>query len=222
MILRYTSSRSNIWLLTLLLLLCPHATVADHLPDPQAREFQETTVQTGDRCLICDAPLTEDDLVLQYKGRRVPLTKGYRDEFISHPEKYFWKLQSKGALFTEHESSADYTLLYVVIGILCVIVNASITTSLAMTRSGSAQFWFTLGLLLPVVSILYVLSQNTSSTTPGIAQGATTYAPAICEHCNAAVHPNAAFCSACNMERNPLQPSESVTVLQILSPGKES
>ena len=67
----------------------------------QQAYYDTVAAKSGERCTVCGGRLTESDVALIVKGRRVPLDRMDMNEFMRHQGKYFAKLQPKGALFQE-------------------------------------------------------------------------------------------------------------------------
>ena len=105
--------RWNLALLVCLSLFVSLGSVAFATPQlkEEIRQAERLPVQKGERCIICGAPLSEDDVVLLVRGRRIPLVKGLEEDFLENAEKYFHELQPKGALFSESldNSHGDWT-----------------------------------------------------------------------------------------------------------------
>ncbi|RME00563.1 MAG: hypothetical protein D6814_03265, partial [Calditrichaeota bacterium] len=125
------------------------------------KQWPTTTSKKGDRCIVCDTPLTDSSIVILYKGRRVPLlNKAMLDQFLQNPEAYFSKLQPTGALFHEDAiSTGGMKWGWFVLGlyILSALVIAAVTSNLAIRKGYSATHWYFAGLFLHVVGLLLVM-----------------------------------------------------------------
>ena len=74
-------------------------------------QYQSVPARPGELCTVCGTPLTEDDVALIVKGRRVPLNKAMVNAFLQNQEKYFTKMQPRGALFQEELDAPAGTAL---------------------------------------------------------------------------------------------------------------
>ena len=65
------------------------------------KNYPKIPIKEGDRCFVCNTPLTESGVAFLYRGRRVAVGTFHVRTFFNNPLKYFSRLQPRGALFQE-------------------------------------------------------------------------------------------------------------------------
>ncbi len=171
-------------------------------------------VHPGDHCTVSGKPLDpKKDICLLISGRRVPLKKEALKIFLENPEKYFARVQPKGALFTEEmKTSGQLALgwfflgLYVMLG----LIFAALTAHTAVTKGISPTPWFFAGLLANAFGYLILLTKKSkggAGIPKGLRKVPTTMQPIICSECGNENHPSAKRCLGCG--RPLLSQSES-------------
>lgn len=148
------------------------------------REFQTAAtvpVQDGDRCIVCGAKLSDQDVVFMVRGRRVPVAKSLVDELKANPEKYFFSLQPKGALFSEDSEG-----------------------------SGDRWNWFIFGIFVLVSTIVFGLfSSIKTKVAKGSWKAERTSRPVVCDYCFFPNHPAAESCTSCSRSITPRYKAEA-------------
>ena len=180
----------------------------------------------GRECLLCPSPLGDSDTSVQHKGRTVYLHAGKCEaHWRDHPEdqdKFFARLQARGALFDENALEASavnwgwlifglYVLLGLVFGALCAY--------LAVAWGHGPIPWFFFGLFLNVLALIGILARAKGDITglpagipAGLRKVPTTRAPSYCDGCGAENHPSAVKCGACGGELRPSAAAETSMV----------
>ena len=174
----------------------------------------------GEECIVCGAPLGSGDIALIVRGRRVPVERIMMNEFLQNQEKYFAKLEPRGALFQENLESADGTVLggissgWFLFGlwVLFALVFAGLCGYVAVGKGLNPARHFFIGLIFSVVGLVYVLTRSKTAGEGEIPEGLTkvptTPSPVVCEKCRSANHPSARNCSECRADLKPRVESE--------------
>ncbi|MBI4534815.1 MAG: hypothetical protein HY708_00965 [Ignavibacteriae bacterium] len=187
--------------------------------------YERVHANVGEFCTVCGVPLTENDVALIVRGRRVPLNNAMVDEFLQHEEKYFAKLQPKGALFQEEADAPPGTAQggiskgWFLFG-LCVLVAllfGGMSGYNAISKGLSPIPHFFIGFVFNILGYLYVLSRPRKTkhgeVPSGLVKVPNTSAPVRCPSCGYTNHPSAKKCSACRTPLNPVIESEASRVL---------
>ena len=179
----------------------------------------------GEKCTVCGTPLTQDDLALIVKGRRVPLSRAMVQEFLRNQEKYFAGFEPKGALFQENMDAPDGTALggisngWFLFGlwVLFALVFAGLSGYVAVGKGLIPIRHFFIGLIFSAVGFLYVLTRpkvvREGEIPEGLTKVPTTASPVLCAKCGSANHPSARKCSMCGADLKPRVESEVARVL---------
>jgi hypothetical protein len=183
---------------------------------PHAGEpYKKLEPKAGERCIICDVPLTPDDVVLLVRGRRVPLDQAMVDSFLQNEAKFFGRLTPKGALFQENPTpSAGMEGLWTWIGIyvLAAMLFAGLSAYHAVSIGLSPMRPFLLGFFFLIAGYLYVrmrTSVDPGKIPKGLAKVPTTMPPAVCSTCGNTNHPTADRCLECGNKLQPTIQSEA-------------
>ena len=186
----------------------------------QAGGYDTTAPATDERCLICNKPLAEDDIVLLVRGRRVPLKRAMVDSFLHNQEKYFGSLQPKSALFQEEMgapagaslSGISYGWFVFGLYVLVALIFAGLSANAAVAKGLSPLSSFFIGLSLTAFGFLYVVTRppaaDAGESPRGLRKVPNTAAPLLCPKCKQSNHPCAASCSSCGYELSPTRESE--------------
>ena len=196
------------------------------LADTTSVPYPVVPARTGERCTVCGASLSENDVALIVKGRRVPLCRTMVQDFLRNQDKYFAKLEPRGALFQENMESPDGTALggisngWFLFGlwVLFALVFAGLSGYVAVGRGLTPIRHFFIGLIFSAVGFVYVLTRPKVVREGDIPEGLTkvpsTASPMICANCGSANHPSARKCSMCGAELKPRVESEASRVLK--------
>lgn len=182
--------------------------------------YEQVPAKPGEKCTICGMPLSEDDVALIVRGRRVPLAATMVDSFMTAPERYFAGMQPKGALFQEELGAPAGAVLggisngwfafgtYVLIG----LIFGGLSGYLAVSKGLTPIPHFFIGFALSVVGLLYVLVRRplvkAGEVPAGLVKVPTTRTPQGCPHCGYTNHPAAQQCLQCNASLAPTVDSE--------------
>ena len=177
--------------------------------------FELAPVKKGDRCIVCNMPVSGAGVAILYRGRRVPFTNiAMLERFLDDPGDYFYKLEPNGALFQE-AAVARQALQpgWFVLGlwVLLALVSASLAAVLALRKGLPVVKWYFIGLAASVVGVLLVWRQPAVAPVklpPGFTKPPATPLPRKCPACGAENHPSAKVCSACGNSLQPLSESE--------------
>ena len=176
--------------------------------------YPRVEVRPGDHCIVSGKPLGPDDICLLVDGRRVPMKKEALNIFLSNQEKYFSRLQPKGALFTEDMRkfkilSIGWFLfgIYVLIG----LIFAALTSHAAVGKGLKPIPWFFAGFLFNVLGYLAIVTKKSEASgdiPEGFRKVPLTSQPSVCLGCGYENHPSAKNCSSCGVALNPREASE--------------
>ncbi|MFQ5709750.1 MAG: hypothetical protein ACE5HO_20030 [bacterium] len=183
-------------------------------------KYKRVAPKPGERCIICGVPLTEKDVTLIVRGRRVPLKHAMLDSFLNNEEKYFATLQPKSALFQENleapagVAQGGITLGWFVFGlyVLGALVFAGMSGFTAVSKGLNPIPNFFIGLVFSVFGYLYVLTRpslvNKGEIPAGLVKVLTTHTPVPCPKCGHTNHPSAVQCPSCGAALDPSMQSE--------------
>lgn len=184
----------------------------------QQAHYDTLAAKSGERCAVCGARLTDNDVALIVKGRRVPLDRMDISEFMQHQDKYFASLQPKGALFQEEmgpESGGRGSVgmgwflfgLYVLIALL----SGGLSGYAAIGKGLKPLPNFFVGFAFSIFGYIYVLTRprQGGEIPTGLVKVPDTAAPIACPKCGNTNHPTARRCSACQAELQPATDSEA-------------
>jgi len=186
----------------------------------QSQEFQKMTPKPGERCTVGNVPLTENDVTLLVRGRRVPLHRTMVDSFLNNQETYFRNLQPKGALFQEEMAAQKGTALggmkggWFTFGLLVLagLICGGVSGYLAVSKGLPGAPFFFAGFFLNVFGIVYTLTKPAvvpkEKIPAGVAKIPSTSEPVPCKKCGSTNHPTANRCSGCSAEITPTEISE--------------
>ncbi len=178
------------------------------------KNYPKIPIKEGDRCFVCNTPLTESGVAFLYRGRRVAVGTFHVRTFFNNPLKYFSRLQPRGALFQEDivpESPLKPGWLVFGIWITLGLVAAAFCTHTALRKGRSPAAWFFIGLATNLIGVLVALRQSPLARVdlpPNLAKIPTTVSPMSCPDCGAGNHPSAWKCSGCGARLQPTMESE--------------
>jgi len=188
--------------------------------DTTAPMYPVVPAKPGESCTVCGVPLTEDDVALIVKGRRVPLNSAMVEEFLQNKEMYFANLQPKGALFQENLDSPSGTALggissgWFLFGlyVLVALIFGGMSGYAAVGRGLKPIPHFFIGFLFSAFGFLYVMTRpkavKRGEIPPGLVKVPVTASPVPCEKCGHANHPSAKRCAECGADLKPRVESE--------------
>ena len=178
----------------------------------------------GERCSICDMPLTDQDVALLVRGRRVPLNHMMVDSFLANEEKFFAAKQPRGALFSEEMSEqpgvslGGITTGWFLLGsyVLVALIFGGLSGYAAVSKGLPPIRYFFIGFVFSALGYLYVMTRPTVAKRGEIPEGLvkvpTTSAPVACPKCGHGNHPSAKVCSECGNKLQPKLQSEVARV----------
>lgn len=195
--------------------------IADSSSLAQEPQTQYTSMppKEGERCIICNVPLSEGDVALMVRGRRVPLKNAMVDSFMNNQEKYFAELQPKSALFQENMAAMGTAQGGISGGwflfgsyILIALIFSGLSGSAAISKGLPPIQHYFIGFFFSVFGYIYVLTRPALTSKGEIPEGfvkvPTTHAPVLCKKCGNTNHPSAEKCSSCGDQLEPQMQSE--------------
>ncbi|MDH3252197.1 MAG: zinc finger Ran-binding domain-containing protein [Ignavibacteria bacterium] len=193
--------------------------------DSLQTDYRRLPAQVGENCTVGGTPLTEEDVALIVRGRRVPLHRLAVQEFLKNQEKYFAKLQPKGALFQEDLTGSERSALgritwgWFLFGmyVLVALLFGGLSGYVAIMKGLSPVPNFFIGFVFSVPGYLYVLTRPRvkpqGEVPEGLVKVPTTSAPVPCPACGSMNHPSASKCAGCRTDLHPAVKSEVSKVL---------
>jgi hypothetical protein len=209
--------------LTILLLLCIRMGKSNPA-DSLSGEYPMLPARVGEHCTVGGDPLSEKDVALIVRGRRVPLNRLAVQHFLDHQEKYFSRFEPKSALFQEDMSPRKNTALGGIslgwflfgLSVLTGLVFSGMSGYAAIAKGLDPRLYFFLGFFLGPVGFLYVMTRPGrlhESIPGGLVKVPETSSPVPCPACGALNHPTARVCASCHTALNPVGQSEAERVL---------
>lgn len=204
---------------TLYVLVLVTATSTAHA-DEQFGPYRAVPAKPGEQCIVCGGALSEKDVALIVRGRRVPLDRMDVDEFLKNEARYFAALQPQGALFAEAREAAEGTALggvssgWFVFGvyILLGLIFGGLSSYAAVAKGLAPLPHFFIGFALSIFGYLYTLSRPSRAKPGDVPEGLVkvpaTASPVRCEKCGAENHPSAERCAGCGTHLTPTLQSE--------------
>ncbi len=192
----------------------------------QQVKYETVPAKEGERCIVCGIELSENDIALIIKGRRIPLKPEMLADFMKDEKKYFAKLQPRGALFQESfdapagttQGGISLTWFLSVLYIITALTFAGINAYVAVGKGLTPTTYFFAGLFFHAFGFLYTLTRaanKQAGTIPaGLKKVPATHSPYICTICGMENHPSAKLCSGCDVELKPLMESETSKVIK--------
>ncbi len=186
----------------------------------QIGPYKTVPAHQGEYCTVCGGPLSEKDVALIVRGRRVPLDSMDIAEFLRNEEKYFAILQPRGALFAESPEAAEGTALGGIpsgwfafgVYVLLALLFGGLSGYTAVGKGLAPLPHFLIGFAFSVAGYLYVLSRPSRAKPGEVPEGLVkvpvTVSPVRCEKCGTTNHPSAARCIGCGTQLIPTVQSE--------------
>ena len=182
-------------------------------------QYKSVPPKQGERCIICNVPLSEEDVTLMVRGRRVPLKNAMVESFMNNQEKYFAELQPKSALFQENMEAMGTAQGGISSGwflfgsyILSALIFSGLSGSAAISKGLPPIPHYFIGFFFSVFGYIYVLTRPALTSKGEIPEGfikvPTTHAPVLCKKCGNTNHPSAKKCSSCGAQLEPKMQSE--------------
>ena len=185
------------------------------------RTVRIEAARVGDICFVCGARLTEVDVAVYVRGRRIPIQKEMIDTFLANKERYLQRLETRSALFQE-EMGAPSGVALGGISLGWFLFGAIVLTSLlfggmsaysAISKNQSPISCFLLGFFLNIFGFFYVLIKYHGSRGGEISLGLhkvpVTLSPVGCPSCSYPNHPSATRCVGCKASLVPKIESEA-------------
>ncbi|NIR48182.1 zinc ribbon domain-containing protein [candidate division KSB1 bacterium] len=186
----------------------------------QISQYKSVEPKKGERCIVCGVQLTEEDVVLIVRGRRVPLNQTMVDSFLNNKAYYFAKLQPKSALFQENLEAPEgvaqggISLGWFLFGlyVLIALIFSGFSGYTAVSKGLPPIRYFFIGLFFSVFGYIYVLTRSAEVRREEIPHGLvkvpSTKAPVPCPKCSNTNHPSAKHCLECGAKLTPATDSE--------------
>lgn len=185
---------------------------AETLPHPQ---YPTVSAKVGETCVVCGMPVSNGDVAIILKGRRMPVMKHMAETVLRNPEVYFRNKQAKGALFQEDFQGPTGTVLSGVslgwflagLYVLSALIFGGLSGAAAVAKGLPPISSFFLGLALSVFGYLFVLTRRSDKASHGVPAGLlkvpATQSPLACPRCGNTNHPAATSCALCHVSLAP-------------------
>jgi hypothetical protein len=192
--------------------------------DSTSVEYPMVPAHVGEHCTVGGDPLSEKDVALIVRGRRVPLNRLAVQHFLDHQERYFARFEPKSALFQEDMSPKASTALggisfgwflfglYILVGLLF----SGLSGYAAIAKGLAPRFHFFLGFLFGPIGFIYVVTRKGrphEEVPGGLVKVPVTSSPVPCPACGAMNHPTARTCATCHSPLHPATASEAERAL---------
>ena len=132
----------------------------------QAKVEGPFPARNGEKCVVCNTPVTTTDVAYLVDGHRVAVMKAMEEEFLRNPFQYVTKIDT-GTVDLAPQQSGVLTSAYVWLG-LFVLTGAmfgGVCASLAATKGCSKMQWFVLGFCFSVVALAVIARKPTAFET---------------------------------------------------------
>ena len=182
--------------------------------------YSRVPAKNSERCTVCGAELTSEDVALIVRGRRNPLCQAHVETFLNDLERSFYSRQPRSALFQEDLSAPPGTAQggisrgWFLFGLLVLssLIFGGLSGYRALSIGLPPLSPFFIGFFLNLPGFLYVISrpagQDHMKVPKGLVKVPETLAPAPCPACGEVNHPTARRCLGCGKELDPSQESE--------------
>jgi hypothetical protein len=202
----------------------PSLSQSEAMDDSTESPYQSVPAKSGELCTVCGVPLTEDDVALIVKGRRVPLNKAMVNKFLQNQEKYFATMQPRSALFqAELDAPAGTALGGVSSGwflfglyVLVALIFGGMSGYTAVAKGLKPIPHFFIGFAFCAIGYLYVLTRprqaEEGEIPSGLVKVPATSAPTPCKKCGYTNHPSAKKCAGCGTNLTPIVQSDVTRV----------
>jgi len=181
---------------------------------PAQPRYSTTSANPGEICVVCGMPLSERDIAVIVKGRRMPVMKDMATSVLNNPEAYFKNLQAKGALLQEDfrapsgAAQAGVSLGWFLVGLYVVIalIFGGLSGATAVAKGLPPISSFFVGFGLSMFGYLYVLARPSRTAAGRLApleRVRLTQSPLACPQCGNTNHPAACLCAACHVSLSP-------------------
>ncbi|HET6961366.1 MAG TPA: hypothetical protein VFJ27_02675 [Terriglobia bacterium] len=182
------------------------------LPQPR---YPTVTAKAGETCTVCGMPVSNDDVAIILRGRRMPVMKDMAESVLRNPEFYFKDKQARGALFQEDFQlrpgvvSSGVSLGWFLAGlyVLSALFFGGLSSNAAVAKGLPPVSSFFLGLALSLLGYLFVLTRRPDKSSHGVPAGLlkvpATQSPLACPQCGNTNHPAATSCALCHVSLSP-------------------
>jgi hypothetical protein len=181
---------------------------------PQSR-YPTVPAKTGEICVVCGMRLSNSDIAIVLKGRRLPVMKDMAETVLQNPEFYFKDKQAKGALFQEDfqapsaavPARVSFGWFLAGLYVLSALIFGGLSGNAAVAKGLPPISSFFLGLGLSLFGYLYVLTRRSGKAPQGVSAGSlkvpATQSPLACPQCGNTNHPAARSCASCHVPLSP-------------------
>jgi hypothetical protein len=182
--------------------------------------YRAEAARAGEHCIVCGTLLTEQDVALYVRGRRIPIEKGMVETFLNNKETYLRRFQARSALFQEEMNApggvaqGGINFGWFLFGaiVLAGVVFGGMSAYSAVSKDLPSTPYFLLGFFLNIFGYVYVLTMPSRARPGEIPSGLhkvpETHAPVGCPSCGYPNHPSARRCVGCKASLQPKFESE--------------
>jgi len=187
-------------------------------PPPELKHlFSKTApVEPGDRCVVCNTRLSEEDKVYLVEGQRVGIMESMEPELFSEPWAYIGRLKPRGGLFGGEMAPAEgagYGWLFLGAYALLGVVFSGLCAHRALNAGAPPIRWFLAGFFFNAAAYVWLVCRGPKPQAGGPYSGCrkihSTAEPQECPDCGKLNHPSARECLGCGKALEPQSLSEA-------------
>ncbi len=171
----------------------------------------------GEVCLLCNKPISKDDVTYLVEGQRVPVHRhGCLESLTANPGAWLARLRPAGAFLDAKAASLGLSGYWLWFGsyIFAGLIFGALAANRAFRVGRNPLAWSLIGFVASLPGYLVLLSvpknklRTPAQIPKGLAKIASTYAPIACPACGTENHPSAHKCSGCGGNLAPRIASE--------------
>lgn len=107
----------------------------------------------GERCVVCNTPVTTTDVAYLVDGHRVAVMKAMEEEFLRNPLQYVTRIDTGSVDLTPQQSGATSGWVWLGLFAITGAMFGGVCASMAAVKGCSKWQWFVLGFWFSVVAL---------------------------------------------------------------------
>ena len=121
----------------------------------------------GERCVVCNTRVTNEDSAFLVDGKRVAVMKGMEAQFLADPVRYVTSLHPGGPVdVTRPEQSAPRGYLWVGVFLMMELMFGAACAHLASVKGLSSWRWFLAGFLFSAPAVMVLAMRPMPEAAP--------------------------------------------------------